>query len=85
MCALQCDKMGAKWNSRFKKVKGLDFSETGPSGSDRQRKTEGWRQNKREREGDDSGNGNKREKAIKPERKEIVEKQENKGGTGDSL
>lgn len=40
MCALQCDKMGAKWNSRFKKVRGLDFSETGPSGSERKEKRE---------------------------------------------
>lgn len=33
MCALQCDKMGVKWNSRFKKERGLDFGETQPSGS----------------------------------------------------
>lgn len=37
VCALQCDKMGVKWNSRFKKERGLDFSETWPSGSERER------------------------------------------------
>lgn len=37
VCALQCDKMGVKWNSRFKKERGLDFGETRPSGSERHR------------------------------------------------
>ena len=44
MCALQCDKMGVKWNSRFKKERGLDFGETRPSGSESEKETEGWRQ-----------------------------------------
>lgn len=37
VCSLQCDKMGAEWNSGFKKVRGLDFCETRPSGSDGER------------------------------------------------
>lgn len=44
MCALQCDKMGAKWNSGFKKERGLDFGKTRPSGSWSERGMEGWRQ-----------------------------------------
>ena len=48
VCALQCDKMGVKWNSGFKKERGLDFGETRPSGSERGRETEGWRHGERE-------------------------------------
>lgn len=58
MCALQCDKMGAEWNSRFKKVRGLDFCKTGPSGSDREgRKKKVW---SRKKEMDDVGNKGKK-------------------------
>lgn len=66
MCALQCDKMGVKWNSRFKKERGLDFSETWPSGSEREseRQTEGWRQRRRERD-DDAGTGKSEKRAVK--------------------
>lgn len=44
MCALQCDKMGVKWNSGFKKDRGLDFGETLPSGSESKRGMEAKRQ-----------------------------------------
>lgn len=54
MCALQCDKMGVKWNSRFKKERGLDFSETWPSGSERESKRARDRQK-------DGGRGGERE------------------------
>lgn len=54
MCALQCDKMGVKWNSRFKKERGLDFSETWPSGSERESERARDRQK-------DGGRGGERE------------------------
>lgn len=79
MCALQCDKMGVKWNSRFKKERGLDFGATRPSGSESEREIEGWRH----RERDDAGSEKEREKCYKTCTKKIVQKQENGDSAGD--
>lgn len=63
VCALQCDKMGVEWNSRFKKVRGLDSCETRPSGSDEERdmmmSTDRQREKEIEREMDHVGNRKK--------------------------
>ena len=56
VCALRCDKMGVKWNSGFKKERGLDFGETRPSGSEGKRER-GMRGRETERERTRGGGG----------------------------